>query len=236
MTATPPFVQLASKFWHLEDPFSVDTEVPMVSTSDTTMRLWAPRPGSTAGPSIESLAYTQVLQGFWECLSALQDLEDQLRLTASPGALLASKLNEDPKLDAKLVEAVKIVMLKSALELFAAQKDSDAPCPLFATVLFSQVTATSPEEHLVSHVSRLGKSRAVPEADLYLLGYALGTTLTVVRPGSRRQRRLREPLPRVAGWQLARGCACPTRGTLLGVRYVTAPAFLENPLVKCCVT
>ncbi|KAL1443447.1 hypothetical protein MTO96_007524 [Rhipicephalus appendiculatus] len=96
-----------------------------------------------------SLQYTQVLQGFWECLSALQDLEDQLRLTASPGALLASKLNEDPTLDAKLVEAVKIVMLKSALEL---------------------------------HVSRLGKSRAVPEADLYLLGYALGTTLTVVRP------------------------------------------------------
>ncbi|XP_075731668.1 uncharacterized protein LOC119180818 isoform X2 [Rhipicephalus microplus] len=130
----------------------------------------------------QSLAYTQVLQGFWECLSALQDLEDQLRLTASPGALLASKLNEDPTLDAKLVEAVKIVMLKSALELFAAQKDSDAPCPLFATVLFSQVTATSPEEHLVSHVSRLGKSLAVPEADLYLLGYALGTTLTVVRP------------------------------------------------------
>ncbi|XP_037527766.1 uncharacterized protein LOC119405069 isoform X5 [Rhipicephalus sanguineus] len=129
-----------------------------------------------------SLQYTQALQGFWECLSALQDLEDQLRLTASPAALLASKLNEDSTLDAKLVEAVKIVMLKSALELFAAQKDSDAPCPLFATVLFAQVTSTSPEEHLVSHVSRLGKSRAVPEADLYLLGYALGTTLTVVRP------------------------------------------------------
>lgn len=129
-----------------------------------------------------SLQYTQALQGFWECLSSLQDLEDQLRLTASPEALLASKLNEEPALDAKLMEAVKIVMLKSALELFAAQKDNDAPCPLFATVLFSQVTSTSPEEYLVNHISRLGKNRAVPEADLYLLGYALGTTLTVVRP------------------------------------------------------
>ncbi|XP_065306018.1 uncharacterized protein [Dermacentor albipictus] len=130
----------------------------------------------------QRLQYTQTLQGFWECLSSLQDLEDQLRLTPSPEAMLAGKLNEDPALDAKLMEAVKIVMLKSALDLFVAQKDSDAPCPLFATLLFSQVTSTSPEVYLVNHISRLGKSRALPEADLYLLGYALGTTLTVVRP------------------------------------------------------
>ncbi|XP_050023259.1 uncharacterized protein [Dermacentor andersoni] len=128
------------------------------------------------------LQYSQALQGFWECLSSLQDLEDQLRLTPSPEAMLAGKLNEDPALDAKLMEAVKIVMLKSALDLFVAQKDSDTPSPLFATVLFSQVTSTSPEAYLVNHISRLGKSQAVPEADLYLLGYALGTTLTVVRP------------------------------------------------------
>ncbi|XP_075528638.1 uncharacterized protein LOC142560422 isoform X2 [Dermacentor variabilis] len=130
----------------------------------------------------QRLQYTQALQGFWECLSSLQDLEDQLRLTPSPEAMLAGMLNEDPALDAKLMEAVKIVMLKSALDLFVAQKDSDTPCPLFATVLFSQVTSTSPEVYLVNHISRLGKSRALPEADLYLLGYALGTTLTVVRP------------------------------------------------------
>ncbi|KAL3199052.1 hypothetical protein MRX96_044087 [Rhipicephalus microplus] len=55
------------------------------------------------------------------------------------------------------------------------------PCSLQSCLHKSR--QLSPEEHLVSHVSRLGKSRAVPEADLYLLGYALGTTLTVVRPG-----------------------------------------------------
>ncbi|KAH9366669.1 hypothetical protein HPB48_017668 [Haemaphysalis longicornis] len=112
------------------------------------------------------LRYTQSLQGFWDCLSSLQDLEDQLRL-------LASRLNADPVLDAKVVEAIKIVMLK----------DSDAPCPMFATVLFSQVPSTSPEGHLADRISRLGRDRPVPEAELYLLGYALATTLTIVRPG-----------------------------------------------------
>ncbi|XP_077500894.1 uncharacterized protein LOC144111459 isoform X3 [Amblyomma americanum] len=129
-----------------------------------------------------SLQGVQTLQGFWECLSLLQDLEDQLRLTATPEALLARKLNADPLTDAKFVEAIKIIMLKSALELFAKQKDSDAPCPLFATVLFSQVTPTSPEEYLVNHLSRLGRDRAIPEPELYLLGYALENTLTIVRP------------------------------------------------------
>ncbi|XP_077549515.1 uncharacterized protein LOC144162747 isoform X3 [Haemaphysalis longicornis] len=129
------------------------------------------------------LRYTQSLQGFWDCLSSLQDLEDQLRVTANPESLLASRLNADPVLDAKVVEAIKIVMLKSALELLAAQRDSDAPCPMFATVLFSQVPSTSPEGHLADRISRLGRDRPVPEAELYLLGYALATTLTIVRPG-----------------------------------------------------
>lgn len=129
-----------------------------------------------------SLQGVHTLQGFWDCLSLLQDLEDQLRLTATPEALLARKLNADPLVDAKFVDAIKILMLKSGLELFAKQKDSDAPCPLFATVLFSQVTLTSPEEYLVNHLSQLGRDRAISEPELYLLGYALETTLTVVRP------------------------------------------------------
>lgn len=126
---------------------------------------------------------TSSLQQFWECLSCLQDTEDQLNAAANPELFLARRLNEDPTLDARLVEAVKILMLKSALDLFAlSQRDSDRPCPVFATVLFSRASSATPRDLLLNHLNRLGREQEVQEVELYLLGYALATTLTVVRP------------------------------------------------------
>ncbi|XP_029827382.3 uncharacterized protein LOC8030159 isoform X2 [Ixodes scapularis] len=126
---------------------------------------------------------TSSLQQFWECLSCLQDTEDQLNAAANPELFLARRLNEDSMLDARLVEAVKILMLKSALDLFALlQRDSDRPCPVFATVLFSRASSATPRDLLLNHLNRLGREQEVQEAELYLLGYALATTLTVVRP------------------------------------------------------
>ncbi|CAN8004417.1 unnamed protein product [Ixodes hexagonus] len=126
---------------------------------------------------------TSCLQQFWECLSCLQDTEDQLNAAANPELFLARRLNEDPALDARLVEAVKIVMLKSALDLHAlTQRDSDQPCPVFATVLFSRASSTTPKDLFLNHLNRLGMEQEVQEVELYLLGYALATTLTIVRP------------------------------------------------------
>lgn len=123
------------------------------------------------------------LQQFWECLSCLQDMEDQVNAAANPELFLARHLNEDATLDAKLVEAVRIVMLKSALDLFALMRsDNDQPCPVFATVLFSRSSSATPKDLFLNHLNRLGREQQVQEVELYLLGYALATTLTVVRP------------------------------------------------------
>lgn len=120
-------------------------------------------------------------EGFWDCLSCLQDIEDQLRETESKDreSVLAAALNRDPTLDARIVEAVKLVALKSALDLYE-DRTNRAASPTFAAVLFSRDTSRNPEEFLANH---LDGEEGIQEVELYLLGYALETTLTVLRLG-----------------------------------------------------
>lgn len=130
---------------------------------------------------VQNGGYTSCLQGFWECLSCLHYLEDQLQGTSNRESVLAEKLNRDPLLDAKVVEAVKIVMFKAALELYTSLRDG-SPCPMFATVIFSRPSSATPEDLFANHLNRIGREQSIQEVELYLLGYALRTTLTVVRP------------------------------------------------------
>ncbi|XP_064476924.1 uncharacterized protein LOC135390890 isoform X2 [Ornithodoros turicata] len=122
------------------------------------------------------------LEGFWECLSCLQTIEDQLKDTNSADKeyVLAALLNKDPVIDAQISDAVKLVMLKCALELYEDQVD-EVVVPMFATVMFSRESSRTPEDFLLNHLNRIG-SEGIQEVELYLLGYALETTVTIVRP------------------------------------------------------
>lgn len=110
-------------------------------------------------------------EGFLEILGSLQELENSLMDVEDRQQRLASVLNSDPNLDLRVMEAVKLLMLVSAVKLCEAGQRG----PVFYSLLFAQLEPSWPLERL----DRIGGNNT-DQADLYLLGYALSTTLKVL--------------------------------------------------------
>ncbi|XP_072008864.1 ubiquitin thioesterase otulin isoform X3 [Engystomops pustulosus] len=79
-----------------------------------------------------------------------------------------------------LYEAVKFLMLKSAIDLFNANEDGKE-VPVFSWLLFARNTSNNPCEFLKNHLNHVGHSGGLEQVEMFLLGYALQHTIRVYR-------------------------------------------------------
>ncbi|KAK3913938.1 Ubiquitin thioesterase otulin [Frankliniella fusca] len=135
-------------------------------------------------------AGANVENGIRDCLLSIDSTVERLQLASDRESALANMLNADPWLDARLCEAVKLLMLVGALELKNAA-DQGAPLPLFAELLFARETSSTPCDLMNNHLRNVGDTAGLEQAvkdegkvEMFLLGYSLGIRIRVVRPSA----------------------------------------------------
>ncbi|XP_075682869.1 ubiquitin thioesterase otulin isoform X2 [Rhinoderma darwinii] len=79
-----------------------------------------------------------------------------------------------------LYEAVKFLMLKTAIDLFNANEDGKE-VPVFSWLLFARNTSNNPREFMKNHLNHVGHSGGLEQVEMFLLGYALHHTIKVYR-------------------------------------------------------
>ncbi|XP_077125822.1 ubiquitin thioesterase otulin isoform X1 [Ranitomeya variabilis] len=79
-----------------------------------------------------------------------------------------------------LYEAVKFLMLKTAIDLFNASENG-TEVPVFSWLLFARNTSNNPCEFLKNHLNHVGHSGGLEQVEMFLLGYALQHTIKVYR-------------------------------------------------------
>ncbi|XP_065832377.1 ubiquitin thioesterase otulin-like [Oscarella lobularis] len=80
-----------------------------------------------------------------------------------------------------LMESIKFLMLKAAVELYAnIQRNEDAP--FWAHVLFARDTSPNPEAFMENHLNVVGDTGGLEQVEMFLLGFSLQATLKVMRP------------------------------------------------------
>ncbi|XP_061411931.1 LOW QUALITY PROTEIN: uncharacterized protein LOC133345305 [Lethenteron reissneri] len=80
----------------------------------------------------------------------------------------------------RLYEAVKLLMLWKAMDLFEMQKRGE-DVPLFATLMFARETSLNPHSFLLNHLNHVGSSGGLEQVEMCLLGYTLGITIRAFR-------------------------------------------------------
>ncbi|XP_042862984.1 uncharacterized protein LOC122247622 isoform X3 [Penaeus japonicus] len=132
-----------------------------------------------------SFSKEQVLNGFWECLEALDSMVLSLTGCENKECVVLSRINSDPLLDVKLCEAVKLHMLATALDLHIGNNNGDN-VPLFAMIMFARHTSLTPRDFVKNHLNLVGDTAGLEQdqhkIEMFLMGHTLGVTLQVVRP------------------------------------------------------
>ncbi|XP_040209484.1 ubiquitin thioesterase otulin isoform X2 [Rana temporaria] len=79
-----------------------------------------------------------------------------------------------------LYEAVKFLMLRTAVDLYNANENG-VEVPVFSWLLFARNTSNNPCEFMKNHLNQVGHSGGLEQVEMFLLGYALQHTIKVYR-------------------------------------------------------
>ncbi|CAK8692308.1 unnamed protein product [Clavelina lepadiformis] len=121
-----------------------------------------------------------------DCLSFLVE---QKKLSAAMAkeddrqAHFSALFNSGSVAEIKLFEALKLLMLKAALELHTAN-ESGKEVPVFAWLLFARDTSEDPKNLMLNHLNPAGKTGGLEQVEMCLLGQALEVTIRVIRPSN----------------------------------------------------
>ncbi|XP_066537486.1 OTU deubiquitinase with linear linkage specificity b isoform X1 [Hoplias malabaricus] len=80
----------------------------------------------------------------------------------------------------ELLEALKFLMLKTAVQLHSDMEKSSL-VPDFCWLLFARDTSKCPRSFLINHLKHVGFSGGLEQVEMFLLGYSLQQTLQVYR-------------------------------------------------------
>ncbi|PSN47887.1 hypothetical protein C0J52_01251 [Blattella germanica] len=125
-----------------------------------------------------------VLRGMEMCLHTLDNMASHLSSVESKSEELVTLLNNDPNVDLHIVEAVKLHMLRCAMQLHQLNLSGTGDVPLFAMLLFARETSQTPRDLMNNHLGEVGNSGGLEQIEMILLGYTLGVMLRVVRPSA----------------------------------------------------
>ncbi|XP_028290751.1 uncharacterized protein LOC114454459 [Gouania willdenowi] len=116
--------------------------------------------------------YMELLQNKWraavDCSSAAERQQ------------LCERLFQCGEEELGLLEAVKLLMLGRAVELYGCMQ-AGGDVPLFCWLLFARDSSDCPRSFLSNHLSRVGLSAGMEQVEMFLLGYALHCTIQVYR-------------------------------------------------------
>uniref|UniRef100_H2YYF2 Uncharacterized protein n=1 Tax=Ciona savignyi TaxID=51511 RepID=H2YYF2_CIOSA len=119
------------------------------------------------------------LEFFTEQLNASHAIDNKDDREAHFLALFNSGSNAE----IKLFEAVKLIMLESAVKLYA-DNCKGIEVPVFVWLLFARDTSSDPESLMINHLNSVGNSGGLEQVEMFLLGQALELTIRVVRPSN----------------------------------------------------
>ncbi|XP_059342377.1 ubiquitin thioesterase otulin isoform X2 [Ammospiza nelsoni] len=90
------------------------------------------------------------------------------------------KLFKNEEEEYSLYEALKFLMLNTAIELYNADK-SGRRVPVFSWLLFARDTSSNPCQLMQNHLNHIGHSGGLEQVEMFLLAYALQYTIQVYR-------------------------------------------------------
>lgn len=92
--------------------------------------------------------------------------------------VVLSRFNDDPMLDVKLCEAVKLHMLVAALDLHACNNNGDT-VPLFAMIMFARHSSQTPRDLVRNHLNHVGDTAGLEQVSTIGILRNLVTTRTL---------------------------------------------------------
>ncbi|XP_066482331.1 ubiquitin thioesterase otulin isoform X2 [Tiliqua scincoides] len=113
-----------------------------------------------------------LLKTKWEMMSEMKTLADR---QAACDELFRSEEDEY-----KLYEAVKFLMLNTAIKLYE-DNEKGKDVPVFAWLLFARDTSSNPSQLMENHLNQLGHTGGLEQVEMFLLAYALQHTIQVYR-------------------------------------------------------
>ncbi|XP_013399362.1 uncharacterized protein LOC106165622 [Lingula anatina] len=89
--------------------------------------------------------------------------------------------DEDCFSDICMMEAVKILMMLKAIQLYGDYQNGGG-VPTFVWLMFARDTSETPEAFLTNHLNCVGDSAGLEQIEMFLLAHTLGVTIQVARP------------------------------------------------------
>ncbi|XP_036262773.1 ubiquitin thioesterase otulin isoform X1 [Molothrus ater] len=131
------------------------------------------KPGKRMGEIRDEIKeYLVLLRQKWKNISEIKGpLEKQEA---------CDKLFKNEEEEYSLYEALKFLMLNTAIELYNADK-SGKRVPVFSWLLFARDTSSNPCQLMQNHLNHIGHSGGLEQVEMFLLAYALQYTIQVYR-------------------------------------------------------
>ncbi|KAG8442516.1 hypothetical protein GDO86_011348 [Hymenochirus boettgeri] len=116
--------------------------------------------------------YIDLLKQKWTVISRINGPEEK--------RAACDDIFRDEEQEYCLYEAVKFLMLKTAIDLFNANEEGKE-VPVFSWLLFARNTSCNPCEFMKNHLNQVGHVGGLEQVEMFLLGYALQHTIKVYR-------------------------------------------------------
>nr|XP_021384615.1 ubiquitin thioesterase otulin isoform X1 [Lonchura striata domestica] len=131
------------------------------------------KPGKRMGEIKDEIKdYLMLLRKKWKNISEIKGpLEKQEA---------CDKLFKNEEEEYSLYEALKFLMLNTAIELYNADKNGKR-VPVFSWLLFARDTSSNPCQLMHNHLNHIGHSGGLEQVEMFLLAYALQYTIQVYR-------------------------------------------------------
>ncbi|XP_071409814.1 ubiquitin thioesterase otulin isoform X3 [Pithys albifrons albifrons] len=131
------------------------------------------KPGKKMGEiSDEIKEYLMLLRKKWKNISEIKDPIEKQEA--------CDKLFKNEEEEYSLYEALKFLMLNTAIELYNDDK-SGKRVPVFSWLLFARDTSSNPCQLMHNHLNHIGHSGGLEQVEMFLLAYALQYTIQVYR-------------------------------------------------------
>uniref|UniRef100_A0A8C5T658 OTU deubiquitinase with linear linkage specificity n=1 Tax=Malurus cyaneus samueli TaxID=2593467 RepID=A0A8C5T658_9PASS len=131
------------------------------------------KPGKKMGEiSDEIKEYLILLRKKWKNISEIKSPTEKQEA--------CDKLFKNEDEEYSLYEALKFLMLNTAIELYNADKNGRR-VPVFSWLLFARDTSSNPCQLMQNHLNHIGHSGGLEQVEMFLLAYALQYTIQVYR-------------------------------------------------------
>ncbi|XP_065608418.1 ubiquitin thioesterase otulin isoform X1 [Cyrtonyx montezumae] len=122
--------------------------------------------------SDEIKEYLMLLRKKWKCISDIKGPAEKQEA--------CDKLFKNEDEEYSLYEALKFLMLNTAIELYNNEKNGRR-VPVFSRLLFARDTCSNPCQLMHNHLNPIGHSGGLEQVEMFLLAYALQYTIQVYR-------------------------------------------------------